>query len=108
MTYRQEGIDAIYQFIESYKEEGKGNPTLREIGAACDLSLGTVNEYLSHLEAQGKIKRSPYKSRSIRLVDAEMPQDESADEVYDYLKNALVQDEYPSQLEIAEAWKSVV
>lgn len=103
MTYREEGIEAVYQFIRLYKEDGHGSPTLREISESCDLSVTTVNEYLSHLEAQGKIERAPYKSRSIRLVDVENPRNETAEEVLSYIEETLAKDEYPSQLEIAKA-----
>jgi DNA-binding GntR family transcriptional regulator len=93
----------VYQFIQSFKEEYGISPTLREIGDACTVSLGTVSEYLSHLEAQGKIKRLPYKSRGIRLTKVNKRSDERAGEVYDYIEDALEDGESPSQVEIAEA-----
>ena len=102
MSKSNERTERIYQFIKTYREEWDMGPTLREIGEACKISLGTVSEHLSRLEAQGKILRDPYKSRSIRLAEESNRQDEAVEEVYEYIVACLREGEVPSHEEIAE------
>lgn len=62
-------IENVYQFVRSYLHEHSYAPSLREIGAACDLSIPTVSLCLAWLEAQHRLRRSPGKARSIVLLD---------------------------------------
>jgi SOS-response transcriptional repressor LexA len=97
--------EKIYEFIESYIQEHQYSPTVREISKACGkISLSTVNYHLDGLEAEGRIMRSWYKSRSIRLRSAEGSEDELTEEVYAVIAEAIHQEGLaPTQREIADA-----
>lgn len=104
MTRQQEQVDAIYGYIKERLTTQQNAPTQREIADYCDLSVGTVRRVLDILEAQGRITRTPYKSRSIRLAEqaAEQVQNEQAEAVYAYLVRAKKWGDVPSQQEIAD------
>lgn len=67
---QQERMEAIYAFIELFYMQHRMTPTQREIAEECYLSRGTVLRYLDLLEARGLIERTPFKARSIRLVES--------------------------------------
>lgn len=108
MSNKEERLARVYTYIKERIETMQGAPTQREIAQACELAYGSVNDYLSLLEGQGKITREPYKSRSIRLVrsdkaeNTDHPENEVADAVYAYLVNELEAGKVPTQKEIAE------
>lgn len=62
-------IENVYQFVRSYVQEHSYAPSLREIGAACDLSMPSVSLCLAWLETQGRVRRSAGKARSIVVLD---------------------------------------
>ncbi len=62
----------ILEFIESYLVENDYPPTIREIGAAAEISSTSVVNYnLEKLEAMGYIERNREVSRGLRLVGYE-------------------------------------
>ncbi len=59
----------ILNFLIERLSEGKGIPSIREIGAAVALkSSSSVHAQLTSLERKGYIRRPPLKSRSIEVV----------------------------------------
>lgn len=105
MSNNQDNLDDIFAYIKARRDEGQGAPTQREIASHCDLSPTTVSRCLSMLEAQGRISRQAFKSRSIRIVDQldEQQDNETAESVYRYLQEELQWGDIPSQREIAQA-----
>jgi len=103
MNQTQDRVERVYEYIKKCLTEKRLSPTQREIAAACELSVATVGEYLSRLEAQGHIARTPLISRSIRLTNTVPQNDETADEVYRFIVDSLAADVIPTQTEIAEA-----
>jgi DNA-binding transcriptional regulator YhcF (GntR family) len=103
MNQTNERVERLYQYIKDCWQTHRKIPTVREMAADCDLSLATVSDYLSKLEAQGRILRDRYKSRSIRLVEVAPHDDANAEKVYQYIRDALEDGTVPSQTEIAEA-----
>ena len=108
MSKKNERNQIIYDYLKQCWQEAGDVPTHREIAQACNISLATVSDGLSMLEAQGRITRQAYKARSIRLVDLDETADdtssnEHADEVYEYLDKQIGKGQIPSQQEIADA-----
>lgn len=105
MSKKSERNDTIYDYLKQCWQEASAVPSQREIAQACKMSLATVSDGLSILEAQGRITRQPYKARSIRLVDYQDSQqtNEQAEEVYSYLVSAIEGGRIPTQSEIAES-----
>jgi repressor LexA len=61
----------VYDAIERHIRLTGQSPTVREIGESVDLkSSCSVQKHLDTLERLRKIRRSPFKYRSIELVDA--------------------------------------
>lgn len=58
----------VYIFIQHYIEQNALSPTIREIADSCFLNVATVLRHLDRLEAQGRLIRTPYQARSIRLI----------------------------------------
>ncbi|MEO1163711.1 MAG: FaeA/PapI family transcriptional regulator [Chloroflexota bacterium] len=102
---KQKKAEKVYTYIRELWVKERGIPTHRQIAKACGISLGRVQDYLSLLEAQGRIVRKPYASRGIRLADpeGEVRTDENAETVYEYLKEQLPQGDIPTQDNIADA-----
>lgn len=108
MSKKRERNQAIYDYLKQCWDEAGNVPTHREIAQACHISLATVSDGLSMLEAQGRITRQAYKARSIRLVEldettGETSNNEYAEEVYQYLVKQIGKGQIPSQQEIADA-----
>ncbi len=65
-------LNALYDFIVSYKNEHGFCPSVREM---CDElkinSTSTITYYLEHLVKQGKIRRSQSKNRAIEILETE-------------------------------------
>ncbi len=59
--------DAILRFIQDYSAENQVPPTLREIGHAFDLSVGTVQDQVEALRRKGYLTREASRSRGVRL-----------------------------------------
>jgi SOS-response transcriptional repressor LexA len=97
--------EAIYEFLATYIAEKKKAPSQREIAQACGgISLSTVSYHLDALEAEGRILRAWYKSRSIRLLEPQAAPDELAEDVYLFIKTYFEREDIaPSQREIAAA-----
>lgn len=55
-------------FIEDYIEDEGSAPTLREIGRALGVSVGTAKDHLSALERKGAVTRNGFASRGVRLA----------------------------------------
>jgi SOS-response transcriptional repressor LexA len=105
MSQKSDLAERIYGFIEAYIQEHQSSPSLREIAEACGkISLSTVSYHLDGLEAEGRIIRSWYKSRSIRLRSEEGNEDELTEEVYTAIVEAIKRERMsPTLREIAEA-----
>lgn len=105
MKKKEARLEAVYRYIKERIESGQGVPTGREIARDCKLSRTTVQNDLSLLEARGRIIRTPYQSRGIRLVgEGESEADnEAAESVYDYLLEKIEEGIYPTQKEVADA-----
>lgn len=107
MNKKTERNKAIYEYLKQCWDEAGDVPTHREIAQACNISLATVSDGLSMLEAQGRITRQAYKARSIRLVENDKTDDASrndqAEEVYQYLVKRIESGQIPSHQDIAEA-----
>ena len=60
----------VYRMIRRYIAEHRRSPSIREIGAACNMSSSsTVHYHLDTLERHGLIRRLPSGARSITLTD---------------------------------------
>lgn len=105
MSQETDRLDSIYNYIKQRLESKQGIPTQREIARDCKLSLVTVSNCLSMLEARGRITRDGLKSRSIRIVsdNVKVEENETAENVYDYLFDEIEAGSFPSQQEIANA-----
>src|SRR5690606_31438629 len=55
MSKKRERNQAIYEYLKQCWDEAGDVPTHREIAQACNISLATVSDGLSMLEAQGRI-----------------------------------------------------
>jgi len=105
MSKNAESLEKIYEYIKDRIEKKGSVPTQSEIARDCEFSIGTVQSDLSKLEAQGRITRTAFQSRSIRLVsenDSEQ-ENETAELVYDYLLEKIEEGIHPTQYEIANA-----
>lgn len=104
MSQEQDLAKSIYEFIEAYIQEHQYAPTMREIARACGkISTSTVSYHLDALEAQGRIIRSWYKSRSIRLRTEAGTEDEITEDVYRVIVEAFKHEGIaPTQREIAD------
>ena len=61
--------EEVYEFIESFIEENRYPPTIREIGESLNFdSTSSVVYHLKKLESQGKISRDNNKNRAIELT----------------------------------------
>src|SRR5690554_4545002 len=103
MKQTDERVERVYQYIKKCLTEKHLSPTQREIAKDCKLSVATVTDYLSRLEAQGRIARTPFISRSIRLMDNTPQSNETAEEVYLVICDWMQDGNIPTQTEIAEA-----
>lgn len=101
---RSSNNEVIYNFIEAYIEQHHSSPSVREIASACSVSLSTVVYHLQDLEQEGRLRRSRYKSRSIRLLNNPQRLNELTEEIYSYIVGIFQSDGIsPSQEEIARA-----
>ena len=64
LTPKQE---LIYDFIRSCVEENGVPPSLREIGAHLDLSVGTVQDQVEAIRRKGFLDKEKTKARGLRL-----------------------------------------
>ena len=104
MGTQQDNVEAVYSYIKERFDTQQGSPAQQEIADHCELSVGTVGRVLDILQAQSRITRTPYKSRSIRLArkGAQEQTNEMAESVYSYLEKTLRWGDVPSQQEIAD------
>lgn len=105
MGQKSDLAEKIYSYIEAYIKEHQYSPSIREIADSCgDISLSTVSYHLDGLETEGRIIRSWYKSRSIRLAGKKQELDEIAEDVYRFIAE-YIQGEgiAPSHREIGNA-----
>jgi SOS-response transcriptional repressor LexA len=95
--------EVIYTFIENYIKAHQYAPTVREIAYGCGkISLSTVVYHLDDLAHEGRLRRSRYKSRSIRLLTTPQQLKELTEEIYSYIASCLQNEGIsPSQEEIA-------
>jgi repressor LexA len=64
----------ILDFLRDHSRDHSYPPTVREIGRAVGLSSSsTVQNHLNTLETRGYITRDPAKSRTVEIVDTELP-----------------------------------
>ena len=62
-------IDDVLSFVNSHVVENGYPPSVREICTALGFkSTSTVHIYLKHLEADGRIEKSPSKPRALRVI----------------------------------------
>lgn len=72
IIYKRQG--QILDYIRQQIDLTGGAPTLRQIADALGVSsLATVHEHLESLEKKGLIKREAGKTRSIELVESNLP-----------------------------------
>lgn len=72
IIYKRQG--QILDYIRQQIDLTGGAPTLRQIANALGVSsLATVHEHLESLEKKGLIKREAGKTRSIELVESNLP-----------------------------------
>jgi len=64
LTPKQE---RILEFIQDYSAANQVPPTLREIGRAFDLSVGTVQDQVEALRKKGYLTREASRARGVRL-----------------------------------------
>ena len=57
----------IFDFIQAAVEENQVPPSLREIGSALDLSVGTVQDQVEAIRRKGYLEKEQTKARGIRL-----------------------------------------
>jgi repressor LexA len=57
----------IFDFIEGYLHENNFSPSLREIGKALKVSVGTVQDQVEAIVKKGFIKRDEVKARGFRM-----------------------------------------
>lgn len=57
----------IYEFIQNYVEDHHVSPSLREIGAHFDLSVGTVQDQVEALRKKGVLEKRDTLARGLRL-----------------------------------------
>ena len=70
MTRYSPRREQVLSFISRFIERNGYSPTVREIMGGCDISSpAVVQNHLNTLEKQGRIRRSPDISRSIRLLE---------------------------------------
>jgi len=68
----------ILDFLRDHSRDHSYPPTVREIGRAVGLSSSsTVQNHLNTLESRGFITRDPAKSRTVEIVDADLPRGQS-------------------------------
>src|SRR5690606_41348946 len=103
MANQANKAEQIYQYLQSCWQDKQCIPTQREIARDCGISSSKVGNYLSQLEAQGRIVREPYQARGIRLVESEPQDNETSETVFDYLLDLIAQCESPSQTEIVDS-----
>jgi DNA-binding GntR family transcriptional regulator len=103
MSKRKNRTEEVYEYLRQQWQEERNVPTMREMAEACEMTVSTVREHLSCLEAQGWVMRKAYKSRGTRIIEATNPNNETAEIVYDYLLKNVIGGEVPSQEEIADA-----
>ncbi len=65
--------DLVFAYICAYLEQQGYPPSLRNIGRACQLSLGGVVYNLDKLEDRGWLTRTPRVARSLRIRRAIQP-----------------------------------
>jgi SOS-response transcriptional repressor LexA len=104
MSQNSDLAERIYSFIEVYIEEHQYAPTVREIARSCSISLGTVVYHLEELQKEGRLRRSRYKARSIRLLNTPQRLNELSEKIYQYIASSFQSEGLsPSQEEIAVA-----
>jgi hypothetical protein len=60
--------ELVFEFLVRYKREHDGNsPTVREIAAGCNVSLGTVYYHLTRLELDHRISVMGDRRRNIEI-----------------------------------------
>lgn len=102
MSQKTEITERIYRYIEAYIEEHQYAPTVREMARACDIAQSTVVYHLEVLEQAGRLRRSRYKSRGLRLLNTPQRLNELSEEIYSYIASSLENEGIsPSQDEIA-------
>lgn len=104
MSKNTERLEQIYHYIEEQWQELQTIPTQREIARDCGFSIVTVSNCLSMLEAQGRITRQPYKSRSIRIINIPVQEqaNQIAEAVFAYVSKEIQAGNVPTQKEIAD------
>ena len=62
-------LQKIYAFMLEYLDSNGFPPSVREIGAKCNIkSTATVYDYLEKLKQQGLLVKSPSKKRALQVV----------------------------------------
>jgi len=101
MSQEVDNTERIYQYLEEEWTERTHIPSYREIAEACDLGVTTVVYHLDKLEGQGRIIREANKARAIRLTPEVHEADETTEQVYQFICDAIAAGQIPSQQEIA-------
>ena len=64
----------ILNFINNFRLEHGYAPSVREIAAAVHLSLSATQYHLDALKGQGHISRRDHASRSVQVINSDIPQ----------------------------------
>jgi DNA-binding transcriptional regulator YhcF (GntR family) len=101
MSQDGDNTERIYEYLVEEWTERTHIPSYREIAEACGLGVTTIVYHLDKLEGQGRIIREANKARAIRLMPEVHEADETTEEVYEFIRNAIEGGQIPSQQEIA-------
>jgi SOS-response transcriptional repressor LexA len=70
--------DLVFDYICAYLEQQGYPPSIRNIGCACQLSIGGVVYNLDKLEDRGWLTRAPKVARSLRVLRTKPPRPEKS------------------------------
>jgi SOS-response transcriptional repressor LexA len=72
--------DLVFDYICAYLEQQGYPPSIRNIGRACQLSIGGVVYNLGKLEDRGWLTRAPKIARSLRVLWMKPPRPEKSEQ----------------------------
>jgi hypothetical protein len=83
--------DRVFAYICAYLEQQGYPPSMRNIGRACQLSLGGVVYNLDKLEDRGWLTRTPGVARSLRVRRATSLRPEKSEQTQNICANSLAE-----------------
>lgn len=67
----EDNRERVYDFVKQYRVLEGIAPSYQEIADGTYLSIATVRLQIAVLEAQGRVRRTPGKARSLQIVEEE-------------------------------------